>query len=136
MRINPETLMFEELTLDEFNALALYLEDLILRGKLPHAAIKLVEGRPVAAVIDEWLIALDTKAAGSPGRLLAISTVLPGYLGLSLLRFARMYGGIPLQKEGHVFSDSNRTCGRCEEKVDVVHWRDGEIAICEGCDPP
>lgn len=96
MRINKHTLMFEGLTLQEFHVLEKALRNLMIKGKSPVGGSPLVGDRTLGSIIDEWLTAFDTKTAGTAtSRLLAICHVLPGYLGLSLIQFAKTYGGIP-----------------------------------------
>ena len=73
MRIDKETLLFVEL--DDYIAANLTeaLADLLLEGSVPQKAW-----------VDEWLEALNAKSPGADMRLIKISTIMPGLLGLSL----------------------------------------------------
>lgn len=73
MRINPTTLLFEELTDDEADQILLIAEDLVLRGKTPW---------PQPPWLVEWLSTAGNESQG----LMMLGTAFPQRALLSFIR--------------------------------------------------
>ena len=82
MRIDPVTLLWEDLSPEDVEEMFVVFEDLILKGDIPHPKPKW------------WTDWYEIAGFDDRQQLMVMSTVIPSRLGLSLTNYYRSNGSL------------------------------------------